>query len=205
MDIETITDLPCVARVHGLSESDDEGARDALGDKFPKLPFHKIVCIGALRAERSEAGWEVKYLGAPHLGEKSETELIQDLASRILASQPRLVSFNGGSFYMPVIRYRAMINRIAAPDLECRRYWYRYGDDALELCDALSCFSSGAKVKLHELCRPLGLPGKPNDIDGSLVSTYFKEGRISEIANYCETDVLAAIECGSYTSFSAAH
>src|SRR4051812_33372382 len=98
----------------GLCErrhSDEVGAREALGDKFPKLPFHKIVCVGALRAERSCVGWHVRYLGAPHLGEWSEAQLIQDFANRIQVSKPRLVSFNGGSFDMPVLRYRAMINR----------------------------------------------------------------------------------------------
>ena len=29
--------------------------RSALGEKFPKLPFHKIACIGALIAERRDA------------------------------------------------------------------------------------------------------------------------------------------------------
>ena len=31
-----------------------------------------------------------------------------------------------------------MINRVSAPGLECRRYWYRYSDDCLDLCDALA-------------------------------------------------------------------
>jgi len=48
-------------------------------------------------------GWHVRYLGAPHLGERSEAELIQDFANRIHASKPQLVSFNGNSFDMPVL------------------------------------------------------------------------------------------------------
>ena len=147
--------------------------------------------MGALRAERSDLGWHVRYLGAPHIGDRSEAELIQDFADRIQASKPQLVSFNGGSFDMPVLRYRAMINRVAAPGLECRKYWYRYGDDALDLCDALACFSFGAKVSSHDLCRSLGFPGKPVDIDGSEVERAFNEGRITEIAGYCETDVVS--------------
>jgi len=84
-----------------------------------------------------------------------------------------------------------MINRVAAPGLECRRYWHRYGDDALDLCDALACFSSGAKFSLHDLCRSLGLPGKPADINGSEVERFFNSGRITEIAAYCESDVVS--------------
>jgi hypothetical protein len=33
---------------NGLADGEDEGARAALGDKFPKLLFHKVACIGAL-------------------------------------------------------------------------------------------------------------------------------------------------------------
>ena len=36
----------------------------------------------------------------------------------------------------------------------------------------------------------MGMPGKPEDIDGTDVERYFLEGRIKEIANYCETDVV---------------
>ena len=48
-DLETIPDLPCVARVHSLAEHDEAAARENLGEKFPKLPFHKIFCIAAPR------------------------------------------------------------------------------------------------------------------------------------------------------------
>lgn len=34
----------------------------------------------------------------------------------------------------------------------------------------------------------MGLPGKPDDIDGSEVERYFLEGKIKEIADYCETN-----------------
>ena len=37
-DLETIPDLACVARVNGLADGDDEGARAALGDNFPEAP-----------------------------------------------------------------------------------------------------------------------------------------------------------------------
>jgi hypothetical protein len=66
-DLETLPDLPCVARVNGFEESDEEAAREKLGEKFPKLIFHKIVCIGGLIAERVEGVWIVRSLGAPNM------------------------------------------------------------------------------------------------------------------------------------------
>jgi 3'-5' exonuclease len=36
----------------------------------------------------------------------------------------------------------------------------------------------------------MGMPGKPDGIDGSQVEKYFREGKIKEIAEYCESDVV---------------
>jgi predicted PolB exonuclease-like 3'-5' exonuclease len=36
----------------------------------------------------------------------------------------------------------------------------------------------------------MGLPGKPEGISGADVERYYREGRIREIAEYCESDVL---------------
>jgi 3'-5' exonuclease len=36
----------------------------------------------------------------------------------------------------------------------------------------------------------MGLPGKPDGINGGEVERYFREGRIREIAEYCESDVV---------------
>jgi len=36
----------------------------------------------------------------------------------------------------------------------------------------------------------MGLPGKPKGFDGGEVERYFHEGKIKEIAAYCETDII---------------
>ena len=105
-DLETVPDLPCVARVHGFAEDDHGACREALGEKFPKLPFHKIACIGALMAERRDGVWTVLSLGAPHIGERSEAEMIQAVVYRIAEFRSQMVTFNGSSFDLLVLRYR---------------------------------------------------------------------------------------------------
>ena len=102
-----------------------------------------------------------------------------------------MVTFNGSSFDLPVLRYRAMINRVSAPGLAARNYWNRYTEDALDLCDALGFFMPNAKTSLNDLCRALGFPGKPDDIDGGEVERYVRDGRIAEVSAYCETDVVS--------------
>jgi 3'-5' exonuclease len=83
-----------------------------------------------------------------------------------------------------------MVHAIPAIGLAARPYFHRYSDDAIDLCDVLSSYSSQAKVSLHELCKVMALPGKPNGINGAEVERYHWQGRIREIADYCESDVL---------------
>jgi predicted PolB exonuclease-like 3'-5' exonuclease len=188
-DIETIPDLKGFAAANGhVGKSDDE-VRAELGDKFPKHIYHSIICIGALVAH-CEGHWTVGALGAPHVGERSERELIASFVEKIATLLPQLVTFNGSSFDLPVLRYRAMVHGVAAPGLAARPYFHRYTEDAIDLCDVLSSFSSQAKATLHELSRVMGLPGKPDGISGAEVEKYYRDGRIREIADYCESDVV---------------
>jgi predicted PolB exonuclease-like 3'-5' exonuclease len=189
-DIETVPDLAGYAAANGHDGKSDDEIRAELGEKFPKHIYHSIICIGALIAHRDGDHWVVEALGAPHVGERSEKELIAAFVDRIAELKPQLVTFNGSSFDLPVLRYRAMVHKVPAIGLSARPYFHRYTDDAVDLCDVLSSFSTGAKCTLHEVCRVMGLPGKPNGIDGAQVDKYFREGRLREIADYCESDIV---------------
>ncbi len=74
--------------------------------------------------------------------------------------------------------------------LQIRPYFRRYTEDALDLCDVFGSYSPGARVKLDEICKIIGLPGKPSGIDGGEVEAMVQAGRIAEVAQYCESDVL---------------
>jgi predicted PolB exonuclease-like 3'-5' exonuclease len=97
------------------------------------------------------------------------------------------ITFNGHSFDLPVLRYRAMVNRVPAAGLQVRPYFH---ENALDLCDVFGSYSPGARVKLDEICKIIGLPGKPSGIDGGEVEAMVAAGRITEVAQYCESDVL---------------
>jgi predicted PolB exonuclease-like 3'-5' exonuclease len=187
-DLETIPDLEAVGRVHDLKLGDEQSARDILGDKFPKHPFHKIVCIGAIIARIEQKGWRIISRGAPHVGERTEGQLIESFVGRIAELQPTLVTFNGNGFDLPVLRYRAMVHRISAPGLIALPYFNRYSTQSVDLCDVLASYGTG-KATLHEISRTLGFAGKASGIDGSNVATLYADGRIQEIADYCIEDV----------------
>jgi 3'-5' exonuclease len=189
-DLETVPDLEGYARANNLVGKSPEEIRIAIGDDFPKLIYHSIICIGALVASRTANGYQVQVVGAPHIGQRTEKELIESFVNKIAQLSPQLVTFSGGSFDLPVLRYRAMVHEVFAPGMHNRAYFHRYTEDNVDLCDVLSSFDYGARAKLDELSRIMGLPGKPSGMDGSQVEAYFDAGRIEEIADYCKSDVI---------------
>ena len=172
-DLETVPDLkalhpPMVSTARPTMKSERSWARNFRNTSTIRS-FVSVLWLPIGRIEH----WVVDALGAAHVGERSERELIAAFVDKIAQLKPQLVTFNGSSFDLPVLRYRAMVTKYRLPGLSARRYFHRYTDDAVDLCDVLSSFSPGAKASLHELCRVMGLPGKPDAINGSEVDQLF--------------------------------
>jgi predicted PolB exonuclease-like 3'-5' exonuclease len=55
--------------------------------------------------------------------------------------------------------------------------------------DLLALYTGRANAPLDELAKLIGFPGKLG-MDGSKVWQAYQEGRLKEIRNYCETDVV---------------
>src|SRR5687768_5673373 len=91
-DLETVPDLEAAGRMLNLSDHTEHQIREALGNEFPKHPLHKIACIGALIGERENGVWQIRVVGAPHIGERSEASLIEGFVATIAKLRPQLVS-----------------------------------------------------------------------------------------------------------------
>ena len=101
-DLETVPDLAAAARMLDMVSTPEAEVRQALWSGFPKHPLDKIVCIGGLIATRQPDGWRIDALGAPHIGERTEGELISAFVEKIGQLRPQLITFNGHSFDLPV-------------------------------------------------------------------------------------------------------
>jgi predicted PolB exonuclease-like 3'-5' exonuclease len=206
-DIETIPD---VAGLHALHElpaglSDAEVAEYAFqkqrarnGSDF--LPHHlqRVAVISCVL--RSDEGFKVWSLAEPKLG---EGEIIQRFFTGIEKYTPQLVSWNGGGFDLPVLHYRGLIHGIDAArywdmgegdyrdsrDFKWNNYISRYHQRHLDLMDLLAMYQGRANAPLDELAKLMGLPGKLG-MDGSAVWGAWLDGRIDDIRDYCETDVV---------------
>ena len=202
-DIETVPDVDLGRRLYSLdSLSDDDVARAMRTLRIQKTgstdflahPHHRIVAISAvLRAPDKLQVWS---LGSE---ESSERELLERFFDGIEKFKPVLISWNGSGFDLPVIHYRALRHGVAAPlywesgetdrEFKFNNYLNRYHARHLDLMDILAGYQARAFSSLEEVALMLGLPGKMG-MSGARVWEYFREGQISDIRAYCETDVL---------------
>jgi predicted PolB exonuclease-like 3'-5' exonuclease len=195
-DLETVPDVRAFAQAERLAHHPDHEVRRQMGEKVARQLFQRIVCIGSLQAERDGAGtWQPRSLDTPHVGEQDERALIQGFVARLAPVAPLLVTFNGHTFDLPVLRYRAMMHSVGAPGLAARPYFDRSRGDMLDLCDLLSGGERHARASLDELSRVLGFDGKPDHMDGKAVEGLFAAGRHGEIAAYCRSDVVNTYRC----------
>jgi predicted PolB exonuclease-like 3'-5' exonuclease len=74
-------------------------------------------------------------------------------------------------------------------DFKWNNYLSRYHWRHVDLMDVLANFNNRAFAKLDEIALMLGFPGKLG-MSGAKVWDRYLEGKIGEIRNYCETDVL---------------
>lgn len=202
-DLETIPDAEGLRKLNGwgadvpdaeVVERALAARREAVGHDFLPLHLHKVAVIGCVF--RDDQGLRVKTLGQ---ADDPEAALLAGFFKTIERYTPKLVSWNGSGFDLPVLHYRALRYGIAAP-----RYWDTGDDDPafrwnnylsrfhwrhIDLMDVLSGYQSRACAPLDELAVLLGFPGKLG-MSGARVWESYLAGDLAGIRNYCETDVL---------------
>ncbi len=201
-DIETIPDIDGCRRLydlHGLSDDDVARAvfqmrRQQSGGDFLRHHLHRIVAVSAvLRSGQQFKVWSLGDIDA------DEEDLLQRFFSGLERYTPRLVSWNGGGFDLPVIHYRSLLYPLNAAhywetgqndsSFRYNNYLSRYHDRHTDLMDVLAGYQPRASAALDEIAGLCGFPGKMG-MSGAKVWDAYQQGHIQQIRNYCETDVL---------------
>lgn len=166
----------------------------ATGSEFLPLHQHRVVVISCLLRSRDKL--RIWSLGD---GAADEAEIVRRFFDGLDQFGPDLVSWNGSGFDLPVLNFRALRHGVTAA-----RYW-EVGDNEqsfrwnnylnrfhwrhMDLMDVLSGYQARGAARLDEIAVLLGLPGKLG-MSGDKVWPKYLEGRVSEISDYCETDVI---------------
>jgi predicted PolB exonuclease-like 3'-5' exonuclease len=201
-DIETIPDAQGIRALLGVpaDTSDEDVVNIALHQRRQKnstdfLPLyqHRICAIScALRYGDHFSVWT--------LGEEdsSEAEIIQRFYDGIEKYTPQIISWNGSGFDLPVLHYRGLVHGVNASrywdlgeddkEFKWNNYISRYHMRHLDLMEVMAMYNGRANAPLDDLAKLCGFPGKLG-MDGSKVWDAYKDGKLSEIRDYCETDV----------------
>ncbi|MBE0497391.1 MAG: ribonuclease H-like domain-containing protein, partial [Campylobacterales bacterium] len=116
-DCETIPDSALLRRVHGFEGSDEAVAQAAVeaqeaktGSGFLPIAFHKVVAISAVIADDFGV-----FLRVNSMEGDTEEALLKAFLQFIDRHNPKLVSFNGRSFDMPMLMVRALAHNLSCP------------------------------------------------------------------------------------------
>ena len=181
-----------------------EGARVA--EREPELSLNEAVRkAGALHAQ---IGWvccvsfavlnpdrsvaDVTSVTADRPG--AEADLLRDFwAMMEIGQTAHAVTFNGKWFDAPFLRYRSLYQQVPLPAAACVVLdTHRWRDRPhLDLAHVVS----PVRVGLDDLCEDLGVPSPKHSMSGKGVSHAVEQGRIDEVARYCEDDVVATAHC----------
>lgn len=170
--------------------------KEKTGSEFLPVCFHRVVSISAVMAD----GFG-RFLRVSTLDGESERDKIAKFLTFIEDFNPRLVSFNGRGFDLPMIMARAMCYDLSAAAYfetndrdnnksKWENYRSRYdGRFHLDLLDHISDFGAVRGLKLDHICASVGLPGK-YDVHGDQVLQLYYAGEQAKIDEYCRSDVL---------------
>ncbi|MBE0491405.1 MAG: 3'-5' exonuclease [Sulfurospirillum sp.] len=202
-DIETIPDVQLIRKTMHIDGDDVGVSTQAMcmheqksGSSFLPLPYHKIVAISAVIADDFGVFKKVNSIEGI-----DEREMVQNFLHFVDTYNPKLVSFNGRNFDVPLLMIRAM-----RYNLTCKAYFendnkelgkskwdnyrYRFTDRFhVDLMDHIAEFGAVRGLQLDVLCSLIGAPGK-YDVSGDQVFALYYEGKIEKIKEYCESDVL---------------
>ena len=170
--------------------------KEKTGSEFLPVCFHRVVSISAVMAD----GFG-RFLRVSTLDGDNERDKIAKFLAFIEDFNPRLVSFNGRGFDLPMIMARAMCYDLSAAAYfetndrdnnksKWENYRSRYdGRFHLDLLDHISDFGAVRGLKLDHICASVGLPGK-YDVHGDQVLQLYYSGEQAKIDEYCRSDVL---------------
>lgn len=201
-DIETIPDPVLGRRLYGLEGDDAEVVSELVRRRltetegrteYPEPPWHRIVCICATLVDVQSGRVGIKSCGAQFMDERSHLEGFFALFTG--KKLPRIVSWNGNGFDMPVIRYRSMLLGLRAPELyrasgeqKWNNYQNRYHDMHVDLMDLLGGYGASQRIKLGTLGKVMGLPSK-TFLDKQ-VYEHVLGGEHERVTEYCKVDTL---------------
>lgn len=157
-------------------------------DPFAPAWAHEVVSLGCMSLDDN---LENPRLGVLAPNSEPRERSILDRFRGYLEQRGRVqfVTWNGRGFDLPVLAMRSFRHAVAAPwyfDDTARKRYAEAGH--LDLADQLTANGAARMMKLSDVARSMGLPGKMGT-DGGDVAAMHAAGELAAIDAYCLSDV----------------
>jgi predicted PolB exonuclease-like 3'-5' exonuclease len=172
----------------GLRESKEQ-TRQAVRALSPYLGW--ICCISLVRQIDGEDRMRESYSYTARTRLDEHDLLVnfwQDLG-RLPDRGVTWITFNGKNFDVPFLKLRTLHHGLA-PTRQDLLDDYPYNDEPH--CDL---WHELERASLDDACDLLGVPTPKDDMDGAGVWPAVQDGRMSDVVEYCEKDVIATLRC----------
>jgi predicted PolB exonuclease-like 3'-5' exonuclease len=199
-NVKTIPNIQLGKKIYNLSDLDDDDISKVMffkqrqENKTDVLPLylHKVVAISTIIKTNKEI--QIISLGKNGYDEKN---MVQQFFEEVERYQPKLISWNGRGFDMPILYIRAMNYKIQAKhllhnlssDLKSNICQGKYDESHTDLIDILPTSQSTSRVSLHSFASLLGVPCV-KDTEITNIWNTFLTGGDKEIRNDCDMDVV---------------
>lgn len=190
---KSVTHPGNISKAETIAKWNEESRPAAIEEAIAKTSFDgafgQVVCIGYhIEGEFTPATiWGI-----------DEEAVVLNAFNNVLDSIPRndwfmtcIVGHNVASFDLRFLMQRYIVNGIK-PHFILSRCAAAKPWESDKVYDTMVQFAGvGNRISLDKLCMALGVPTSKGDMDGSMVGQAVAEGRIAEVAAYCEKDVMA--------------
>lgn len=183
-DIETIPSAEEHKEIHveiikKLSSKKNKSAEEIYEETSFEGTFGRICCIGIIKEGPKGIIQKEVFSG-------TEKEILAKFW-KAAADVQQFIGHNIWNFDLPFIYKRSIINGVK-PRLDISFARYR-NIPIYDTQQEWELWGYQKAQKLDTLARVLGLPTSKNEMDGSMVWKYYKEGKIEDICKYCMKDV----------------
>ena len=182
LDIETIPSADEhkenhleILRLKNVGKNDDEIHESTSFEGT----FGRICCIGIIKENASGILQKDVF--------KGEEKAILTQFWQTARDVNRFIGHNIWGFDLPFIYKRSIINGVK-PRLDISFARYRNIPIYDTMCE-WELWNFSRAQKLDTLAKALNLPTSKDEMDGSMVWQYYKDGRIDDIGRYCMKDV----------------
>jgi predicted PolB exonuclease-like 3'-5' exonuclease len=152
--------------------------------------YSKIVCLSAGKFYQKDNSKEenpdtlrVKAFAG------NEVEILTEFI-KICPFFDFLCAHNGKLFDFPFLVKRVIIHRLSIPTLLFNLYKKPWEVPLIDTAEMWATTNRRQLMSLDTVAYCLGVPSPKDEMDGSMVGQYFREGKIDNIKVYCQGDVL---------------